>query len=411
MAKNEFFTTKTVSDTLQLVYEAIRPIERVNHCSTYEALGEVIATPPIAPIALPEFERSTMDGYAVRSADTFGASASLPAYLNVIEGVKMGYAPTQPVEPAQAAPIHTGGMIPIGADAVVMMEKTQVVDATQIEVLSPVAHGENVIHVGEDIAQGEAVLLRGHRIRPQDIGGLLSLGIEWVDVMDRPKLALMGSGDEIVHPSQTPNEGQVRDINTYSLSALFEQAGAKTTPLGIAKDDADALFEMAQAGIAQADMLVITAGSSISTRDHTYTTIQRLGMPGVLQHGLAVKPGKPTLIGVCQGKPVIGLPGNPVSAMLVARQLILPLIRFLQGEPPRLPISIHAELTQNVASSTGREDTVPVFVTATPSGYRAEPVFGKSNLIFSLIRANGVIHVPLDSNGIKAGTLVEVHPF
>lgn len=411
MTKNEFFTTKTVSDTLELVYQAIRPIERMRQCSTYDALGEVIATPPTAPIDLPEFKRSTMDGYAVRSVDTFGASASLPAYLNVIEGVKMGHVPTQPVEATQAAPIHTGGMIPDGADAVVMMERTQAVDDIQIEVLSPVAHGENVIHVGEDIAQGEAVLPRGHRIRPQDIGGLLSLGIEWVEVNDHPKLAIMGSGDEIIHPSQTPNGGQIRDINSYSLSALFEQAGAKTTLLGIAQDDADALFEMAQVGIAQADMLVITAGSSISTRDHTYTTIQRLGMPGVLQHGLAVKPGKPTLIGVCEGKPVIGLPGNPVSAMLVARQLILPLIRFLQGEPPALPISLHAELTQNVASSTGREDTVPVYVTATPLGYHAEPIFGKSNLIFTLVRANGVIHIPLDSNGIKAGTLVEVYPF
>ncbi len=411
MAKNEFFTTKTVGDVLQLVFNAIHPIERVRACSTYQALDEVIATPPIAPLDLPEFRRSSMDGYAVRAADTFGASASLPAYLNLIQGVRMGHAPTQAVEATQAAPIHTGGMIPAGADAVVMMEKTQQVDATQIEVLSPVAQGENVIQVGEDITRGQAVLPTGHRIRPQDIGGLLSLGIESVQVRDRPKLALMGSGDEIIHPSHTPHEGQIRDINTYALSALFQQHGAQTVALGIAKDDADALFEMAQAGIANADMLVITAGSSISTRDHTYATIQKLGMPGVLQHGLAVKPGKPTLIGVCQGKPVIGLPGNPVSAMLVARQLILPVIRFLRGEPPTVPVTLHAHLTQNVASSTGREDTVPVVVTATPTGYVAEPVFGKSNLIFTLVRANGVIHIPLDSNGLKAGTLVEVYPF
>jgi len=390
MAKNEFFTTKTVGDVLQLVFNAIHPIERVRACSTYQALDEVIATPPIAPLDLPEFRRSSMDGYAVRAADTFGASASLPAYLNFDPGGADGAA---------------------GADAVVMMEKTQQVDATQIEVLSPVAQGENVIQVGEDITRGQAVLPSGHRIRPQDIGGLLSLGIESVQVRDRPKLALMGSGDEIIHPSHTPHEGQIRDINTYALSALFQQHGAQTVALGIAKDDADALFEMAQAGIAHADMLVITAGSSISTRDHTYSTIQKLGMPGVLQHGLAVKPGKPTLIGVCQGKPVIGLPGNPVSAMLVARQLILPVIRFLRGEPPTVPVTLHAHLTQNVASSTGREDTVPVVVTATPTGYVAEPVFGKSNLIFTLVRANGVIHIPLDSNGLKAGTLVEVYPF
>lgn len=408
---NEFFNVLPVADTLERLFAHCAPLSRTETLPTAQALDRVLAAPPISPVDLPEFTRSTMDGYAVRAADTFGASASLPAYLALIDAVRMGEAPTQSVNAAQAAPIHTGGMLPNGADAVVMIERTQQIDTGEIEVLAPVAPGENVVQIGEDVARGAPILPVGHTLRPQDIGGLLGVGILSVTVYAKPIVALMGSGDEIVPVEQTPAYGQIRDVNTHTLAAMFRAAGAEVNALGVAKDTFEAIFSMAQTGINGADLLVMSAGSSVSTRDYTRDTLMQLGTPGVLQHGLAVKPGKPALVGVCDGKPAIGLPGNPVSAMLVARQIVLPLLRYLTGQPAPLVGTLRATLTANVPSSTGREDTVPVKLHATPQGWQAQPLFGKSNLIYTLIGADALLSVPLNSNGLKAGAEVEVVPF
>jgi molybdopterin molybdotransferase len=348
-----------------------------------------------------------MDGYAVRAADTFGASQSLPAYLTVIGAVAMGEAAIVAVGQGEAVEIHTGGMLPEGADAVVMIERTQPLSASEIEVLAPVAPGENVVQVGEDVSSGQAILPAGHRLRPQDIGGLLAVGITSVEVVAAPRIGILSCGDELVLPEETPQPGQVRDINAYTLAALVTQHGGEPILLGIARDTLEDYQVHAQAGFERVDILVLTAGSSVSTRDFTSAVINGLGKPGVLQHGLAVKPGKPTLVGLCDGKPVIGLPGNPVSALLVARQILVPTIQRAFGERPRPQTSIRATLTANIASTTGREDTVPVRLSEYDGGWMAEPIFGKSNLIFILVNADAVVQVPLDSNGLKAGTEVE----
>jgi molybdopterin molybdotransferase len=408
---SKFFNVQPVQTTLDLLLEQCHLQRRVQTVDTRSALGCVLAAAPRSPVDLPGFTRSTMDGYAVRASDTFGASQSLPAYLTLVGTVAMGAAPTITVGRGQAAEIFTGAMLPPGADAVVMVERTQPLGENEIEVLAPVAPGENLVQIGEDVAQGAEILSTGHRIRPQDIGGLLAVGILSVDVAVPPHVAILSSGDELVLPEETPGPGQIRDINTYTLAALAQETGAQVTVLGIARDTLDDLYSRARAGLDDADMLIMTAGSSVSTRDLTREVIGRLGRPGILQHGIAVKPGKPTIIAVCDGKPVIGLPGNPVSALLVARQIVIPMIKYALGERQRIPATVKATLTANIASATGRDDLIPVRLSEQNGSIHAEPVFGKSNLIYTLVEADGLVHVPLNSNGIKAGTVVEVSLF
>lgn len=377
--------------------------------STYEALGRVTAAPLRSPMALPAFPRSTVDGYAVRAADTLGASESLPAYLSVVGEVPMGQAATVKVDPGQTVIVHTGGMIPSGADAVVMVERTQRLSDQDIEVLRPVADGENIINVGEDILEGDEILPAGHLLRPQDIGGLLAVGLTEVTVARRPRVALIATGDEVIPPSESLGPGQVRDINTYTLSGLVERAGGEPWPLGIIPDRFEALKAAAIRALAEADVVIISAGSSVSVRDITGDVINQLGQPGVLVHGISFRPGKPTILAVCDGKPVVGLPGNPVSAMVVFELLVTPMLWRWQGltHPPEARTA-KARLARNVASVAGREDRVQVRLEQRDDGLWADPVFGKSNLIFTLVKADGMIKVPLDKTGLSAGELVEV---
>lgn len=408
MASSEFFNVQPVDAALQHLFTHWQPSLRSLSIPTARACGRILAHPPVSPINLPAFARSSMDGYAVRAADTFGASASLPAYLRVIGSIRMGAAPEIALLPGTAVEIFTGAMLPANADAVVMVEHTQKFGASEIEVLSAVASGENVVQVGEDVGAGQPILPTGHRLRPQDIGGLLAVGLLSVDVVAPPRVAIIGSGDEIVPPEAEPAIGQIRDINSYSLAALFEAHGADVTVGGIARDDFDELYALAERSLAAADMLVITAGSSISTRDLTNAVINELGQPGVLQHGIAVKPGKPTILALCAGKPIIGLPGNPVSAFLVARQIVVPLIEQALGLCAPPTATVRAQLTANIASTTGRVDTIPVRLRREADQWVADPIFGKSNLIYTLVKADGVVVVPLNSGGLKAGTPVEV---
>lgn len=411
MEKSTFFQVLPVTDALhKLLAQTLNPLptERI---ATTSALGRVLAAAPQAPQDLPPFRRSAMDGYAVRASDTFGASQSLPAYLSVAGAVRMGEVPTLRLSTAQAAEIHTGAMLPEDADAVVMIERTQKISEAEIEVLAPVASGENVIQIGEDVQAGAPILPAGHRLRPQDIGGLLAAGVLQVDVFAAPRVGLLSSGDELVPAEQTPTLGQIRDINAAALAALVSELGAAPQFFGIARDDRDDLYNKARAALDASDVLILTAGSSVSVRDLTSETIQRLGTPGILQHGLAVKPGKPTLLAVCDGKLVIGLPGNPVSAFIVARQIVLPMLRHLLQMPPALPFALRATLAQNLASTSGRIDTIPVRLRREDDAWIAEPILGKSNLIFTLVQADGLLEIPLNSGGLKAGALVDIVAF
>ena len=380
--------------------------------STSAAHGRVLAERVTAPHPLPPFPRSTVDGYAVQAKDTFGASGSLPAYLRLIGEILMGKSPTLEVRPGQAAQVHTGGAIPAGADAVVMLEDTQLIDGSEIEVHRASGVGQNILLEGEDVQQGDIVLEPGTVLRPQEIGGLMALGMTSVSVAVSPRVGILSSGDEVVPPEMEPGPAQVRDINSYTLSAIIGRLGGKPILRGIVPDQHDALFEVVKQAHQEDDLIVITAGSSVSARDITGDVIQSLGEPGVLVHGIAIKPGKPTILAIADDIPLIGLPGNPVSALVVGTLILAPLIRRFLGVQRVLPApQVAARLSVNVVSQAGREDYLPVRLQESEEGTIAEPVFGRSNLIFTLVRADGLIHIPTDATGLSAGTDVLVTLF
>lgn len=412
MPSPEFFQVLPVVDALALLDERWQPQPRREIIATAAALERVLAADAHSPEQAPAFRKSTVDGYALRAADTFGASQSLPAILRLRGELKMGEAPQVDIDGGDALLIHTGGMLPASADAVVMVEHAQAIDKDEVEVLRAAAPNENVIQAGEDIAAGALVLPRRHRLRAQDIGGLLAVGLHEVNVLAKPRVGILSCGDELTPPDASLTPGMVRDINAYTLSALAEKHDAAPLRLGIAADAIEDYRQRAAAGFARCDILLLSAGSSVSARDYTRDVINGLGAPGVLQHGLATKPGKPTIIAVCDNKPVIGLPGNPASALLVAWQLLPHLTARYLGQQPQPPATRTARLAQRVPSVTGREDWLPVRLTEADSGETlAEPVFGKSNLIFTLIDADGLLRVPLNTGGIEAGSIVDVQQF
>jgi molybdopterin molybdotransferase len=387
------------------------------------ALGRILAEDIVAPHPLPEFRRTAVDGYAVRAQDTFGASDSLPAYLTVVGEVPMGDAPAFELSSGQCALIHTGGMLPANADAVVMLEYTQSAKENEIEVMRAVAQGENVIDVGEDVAEGQIVQTKGSLIRPAEIGGLMALGVMQVSVVRRIIVGLISTGDEVVHPAQMPRPGQVRDVNSFTLAALIEKSGGIPKGYGIMPDQFETLRAATAHALSECDVVLITAGSSASTRDITAEVIHSLGEPGVLVHGVNTRPGKPTILGVCNGQAVIGLPGNPVSALVNGYLFVVPVIEALLGLSAKPKPTLLARLTVNVPSQAGREDWWPVRLLRpdplpagadstsfpeAPVEYHADPIFGKSNLIFSLAGADGLLRIHPDATGLSAGEMVEV---
>lgn len=412
----EFLELLPPTDALKRFLDALTFQPQAEEIGTQDALGRVLLQPAIARYPLPSFPRTTVDGYAVRAADTHGASESLPAYLNLIGEVPMGASPDFSVTRGQCALIHTGGMLPDGADAVVMIEYTQSARTDEIEILRAVATGENVLKVGEDVAAGKEVIPAGTSLRPSEIGGLMALGITQLVVSRQPKVGIISSGDEVVPPEAELRPGQVRDVNAYTLSTLVQAAGGLPVRYGIIPDRAQAMYDAASRALQECDLVVITAGSSASTRDLTSQVVNRLGSPGVLVHGVNVRPGKPTILAVCDGKPVIGLPGNPVSALVIASLFVVPVVETLQGlKRSRQKASIKAQLSLNLSSQAGREDWVPVHLLpgdqAASVSFQADPVFGKSNLIFTLVRADGLIRIPPDATGLNTGEVVDVYLF
>lgn len=406
----EFFQLVAPDDARARFLSHLEPLGELEIVPSHEALGRVLAVPVTSPQVLPEFRRSTVDGYAVRAPDTFGASDSLPAYLRLAGEIPMGRPADLDIASAEAALVHTGGMLPENATAVVMIEYTQRTGDTEIEVRKPVSDGENVIDVGEDIRPGDLILPAGHVLRVQDIGGLLAVGVTEISVARQPRVAIFATGDEVILPAMMTQPGQVRDINSFTVEGLVRQAGGVPIRLGILPDDFDEMLRAAENAMVEhrADMLVLSAGSSVSVRDVTADVFQRMGSPGVLVHGIATRPGKPTILAVGNGRPLMGLPGNPVSAYVQFLMMGVPVIYHLQGaqEPRRLTLRV--PLTTNVASQAGREDYVPTRLVERDGQMFADPIFFKSNLIFTLVQADGLLKVPLNKAGLEAGEMVEV---
>lgn len=402
----------------ETAHEAIRgfPPLAAERLSSFEAVGRILAEEVRSPVHLPDFPRATMDGYALCAADSFGAGEAIPAYLDVVGAVPMGAAPGFSVRRGEAARILTGGMIPEGADAVVMEEFTSAPDPETLEVRRPVAAGENVLGVGEDIRRGAPVLRAGARLRSQDIGALAGVGVASVAVRRRPVVAILPTGDELIDPRETPRTGEVRDINRFSLAAGVIEAGGTPETEEILPDDLAVIRERLEQAVRRADVVLISGGSSMGLRDYTVAAIDSLGEPGVLVHGISVKPGKPTIIGRVRRdggeKAVIGIPGHPVSALMIFHAFVRPILRQLSGEaarPEAAPEALPATLARNVASAPGREDMVRVSLARAEAGRIAHPLMGSSAMISTMTRADGYIVVPLEAEGLPAGAPVRVH--
>ncbi|HET7325848.1 MAG TPA: gephyrin-like molybdotransferase Glp [Nocardioidaceae bacterium] len=404
MAGKEFFTTLSVAEALA----GFRPRRRTaaQTVRREDALGRVPASPVLSDSALPGFARSTVDGYAVRAADTYGASDGLPAYLDQVGAVRMGVAADVAVRAATAVQIPTGAVIPADADAVVMVEHTEVTMPGVIEVTRPVAVGEGIVRADEDVAVGAEIAPAGRPLRAQDLGLLAAAGVTDVEVRARPRVAIISTGDEVVPPSTRQlRPGQVRDATASALAALVTEAGGEPSMRGIVSDDVEALTTVLESAVRDCDLVVVSAGSSVGARDETTAAVSSLGAPGIYCHGLAVKPGKPTLLAECSGVPVIGLPGNPLSALVVFRLVGLPVLRLVGGitAPPAEPTT-PATLSRAVSSAAGRLDVVQVRVR---DGV-ATPLFGFSALLSLLTDADGYVVVPEAATGVDAGAAVTV---
>ena len=398
------------------IQEAIGLAARFEPVGTEEvdlsgACGRVLGADIKADVDIPGFERATMDGYALKAASTFGASESSPAFLTVIGEVKMGQAAGVAVGPGQAVRIATGAMLPAGADAVVMIEHTERLDDTAIEVYKSVAPGQHVIEAGEDVARGQVVLAAGRRIRPQEAGLLAAVGCRKVEVYRRPRVGIVSTGDELVPPDQVPGPGQVRDINSFSLAGQVSEAGALPLSFGIAGDDPRDLKDKCLRALEKTDMLLISGGSSVGNRDFTIEVLEGLPASRILVHGISISPGKPTILATSGGKPVWGLPGHAVSAMVVMTAVVRPFIDRLAGldSSGYLDATVTARLTRNLASAQGRVDYVRVRLHRGPGGVlEAEPILGKSGLIRTMVEADGLLAIEQHSEGLDAGTMVSV---
>jgi molybdopterin molybdotransferase len=402
----EFFKVTTIEAVLALknVF-APSGTERVG---IEQALGRILAADLLAPGDIPGFDRSTVDGYAVRAASTYGASEGAPAYLAVVGAVEMGRPPIQAVGPGQAARIATGGMLPQGTDSVVMLEHAGVIDAATIEVYRSLAPGQHVVARDEDAAKGQALLSAGIRLRPQELGLLAACGATDVNVYIRPRVGIISTGDEVVPVEAVPQLGQVRDVNAHTLAALVRQCGGEAVRYGIVPDRYEALLAVCRQALAQNDMVLVSGGSSVGTRDLTVEVLAALEQSRILVHGVSISPGKPTILAQCGTKPFWGLPGHVTSAMVVFMVLVRPLLAHLAGWTNDAPVRVSARLTRNVASAQGRVDFVRVRLTHQAGEILAEPILGASGLIRTMVAADGLIAIDLNSEGLEQGAPVEV---
>lgn len=404
----EFFDVMHIDAVLQLKNRfGIMDTEQVHFD---DALGRILAVDFSAPQDIPGFDRSTMDGYAVCAASTYGASEGNPAYLEVVGAVGMGQIPDHCIGPGQASRIATGGMLPQGADSVVMVEHADVIDETTIEVFHSVAPGHHIVAKDEDAAKGQILVKCGTRLRPQEIGLLAACGVTMVSVFRQPRIGIISSGDEVVSVAVAPEVGQVRDVNTYTLASLVRQVGGIPIFYGIVKDRYDDLLEVCNRAVMETDMVFVSGGSSVGTRDLTEKVLTALPRSEILVHGVSISPGKPTILASCGNKPFWGLPGHITSAMVIFTVLVRPFIAHISGLQNDLFVSIPAILSRNVASAQGRIDFVRVRLIKANNSPKpwAEPVLGASGLIRTMVEADGLIAVDMNCEGLEKGAEVEV---
>jgi molybdopterin molybdotransferase len=411
--KTLFLNVKTPDEVLGII-EGFEPIG-VERIPLEQSFGRVLGEDILAPEDLPSFHRSSMDGYAVKSRDTFGATESLPTLLNIVGEVKMGEAPSIEVREGETAKIATGGMLPPGADSVVMLEYSSLLDEKTVEISRAVSPKENVIQAGDDYGKGTLILQEGSILRPQDVGALAGFGITHIPVRKRPRIALISTGDEIVPTGQSPGPGQVRDINSYTLAAFCRQGGAETTMVQLCPDRFEELRGAIELGLSFSHAVWISGGSSVGTRDLTLKVLQSFDQMELLFQGISISPGKPTLLARVGSSYVFGLPGHTASTLVVAEIILTAFLARLSGESAsrnRWSRShLEARLSRNVPSVNGREDYIRVKIRYEDGQWVAHPIFGKSGLISTLVEADGLVKVGMNQEGMYEGATVMARIF
>ena len=376
-----------------------------------EAFDRILSEPIYSSEDLPAHPRSTMDGFAVKAADTFGASESMPCYLNITGEILMGQPPEGDVKKGCCYKIPTGGLCPDGADSVVMFEHTVPADDTMLEVVKGVGAGTNLVQKGEDIAAKSEALPAGWRLRPQDIGLLAAIGVTTVAVTKKIRVGILSTGDEIINHTEKPLPGQIRNINTLALCGLVRKAGGVYVDYGIVTDQKDIFLSAVKQAATENDLVLFSGGSSVGVRDLGEQVIEKLGPPGILVHGVKLKPGKPVIIGLSDNTPIFGLPGHPVSAMVCFDFFIKPAMRQLSGIPAKdhlPPSAVQAKLTRNINSAAGRLDVIRVKLEESNSTWNAQPIMGKSGSISTLSRAHGYFLINEDAQGVSENSIVKV---
>lgn len=406
----DFFDCISLAKAQEVIESALADaVVGIEEVELLQALGRIAAEDIVAGSDLPPFNRSTVDGYAVLSRDTFGAGEGIPAMLAIVGEILMGQSATMDIWSGQAVAIPTGGMLPAGADAVVMLEHIEPSGDDTLLVLKPVAPGENVVSQGEDIKAGAIFITAGTKLTAAEIGALAACGISRVKVRRRLTVGIVSTGDEVVDIGVVPAAGQVRDINSYALAAILTEAGCQVSCYGIVKDNYTELLQIIDKAVAENHLVLVSGGSSVGVRDHTVQVIEELGQQKVIFHGLAIRPGKPTILGRVGEVPVFGLPGHPVAAMTVCQTVVLVAVKKMQGgKPLRGGCQVSAKLTRSCASAPGRDDFLRVRLIWHEGEYLAEPVLGKSGLISVLTQADGIVRIPAEASGLYAGDVVRV---
>ena len=397
----------TPEEMLRIISDFSTESPPVDLVSIDEAYGRITAQDIVAGEYVPDFNRSTVDGYAVRATDTFGSSESIPAILPVAGEVSMGEAALTALKPGSCMSVPTGGDVPENADAVVMLEYTENYGDGTVGVTKPVAPGENLIFKGDDAAPGDVLVKAGHRLSPHDIGALAALGISRISVCRSPCVGIISTGDELIDSADTPRKGQIRDVNSSLLSALVTEAGGLPVRYGILKDDEDLLNTTVQKAARECDMVLISGGSSVGMKDATARVIERNG--AVLCHGIAMKPGKPTIFGTVGTTPVFGLPGHPVAAYFVSHLFVRAMLARLLNTAV-ITHTITASLATAVSSNHGREEFIGVRLERSEDIPSAHPLHGKSGLIVALTGSHGYMRISRDCEGLSKGAMIQVTP-
>lgn len=421
----DIFTVMTINEIDKKLKEVFPvPYEKTEIVSVPSALGRILSKSIHATMDVPHFSRSVVDGYAVRAKDTFGASESLPGFLTLVGTVEMGKPSLKSLKSGETIYVPTGGALPAGADAVIMIEYAEPFGQDQIAIHRPAGPLENMMSRGDDLSEGELVLKRGTRVRPQEVGVLASLGIMEIEVFSPISVTILSTGDEIVPIHQIPGLGQVRDINTYTLSAMVETTGAAVHHTEVLKDDFEILKNALTNALIDSDLVLLSGGSSVGDKDYTQRVMMSFPGAELLTHGLAVKPGKPTVVARIQGKPVFGLPGQPASAMTVFKAVVEPLIRRLMGQNFQEQAAVTGDETVgrlalwenaviayagcNIHAAPGRTTFQMVSLDYQEGKRVAVPVHGKSGMISLMSRAHGFIRIEAEKEGILQGEMVHV---